>query len=239
MTDDLLLSLQGVAVGYGRHVVLQNVDLGVRRGRFTGLLGANGSGKSTLLKTILGILPPMAGRIEFRGASGGQPVLGYVPQREALDSIFLVSCFEMVLMGACGRVGPGRFFNQAEKDWARHCLRETGAEELARKRFSELSGGQKQRVLVARALATKPEFLLLDEPTAGIDTTVTQSILELLRNLHARQQLSILMVSHDLRAVRRCAQDVIWLHQGKVSQGAVNELLRREQVEALLDLALE
>lgn len=238
MTDDLLLSLQGVSVGYGRHAVLQGVDLAVRRGSFTGLLGANGSGKSTLLKTILGILPPLAGRVEFRGKAGGQPVLGYVPQREALDSIFLVSCFEMVLMGACGRVGPGRFFNQAEKDWAHHCLRETGADDLARRRFSELSGGQKQRVLIARALATKPEFLLLDEPTAGIDTSATQSVLELLRRLHAQQQVTILMVSHDLPAIRRCAQDVIWLHQGKVLQGAVNDLLRRERVEAMLELEL-
>jgi len=238
VTDDLLLSLQGVSVGYGRHAVLQSVDLAVRRGSFTGLLGANGSGKSTLLKTILGILPPLAGRMEFRGQGGGQPVLGYVPQREALDSIFLVSCFEMVLMGACGRVGPGCFFNQSEKDWARHCLRETGADDLARKRFSELSGGQKQRVLIARALATKPEFLLLDEPTAGIDASATQSILELLRRLHSREQLSILMVSHDLPAIRRCAQDVIWLHQGKVLHGAVNDLLRREQVEAMLELEL-
>jgi ABC-type Mn2+/Zn2+ transport system ATPase subunit len=92
--------------------------------------------------------------------------------------------------------------------------------------------------LIARALATKPEFLLLDEPTAGIDTSATQSLLELLRRLHSGQQLSILMVSHDLSAIRRYAQEVIWLHQGKVLHGAVSDLLRREQVEALLDLEL-
>lgn len=236
MTDDYLLSLQGVTVGYGRSPVLQGLDLSVRRGRFTGLLGANGSGKSTLLKTMLGILPPLAGRMEFRGKAGGPPVFGYVPQREALDAIYLISCFEMVLMGACGRVGPGRFFNQSEKDWARHCLREAGADGLDRRRFAELSGGQKQRVLIARALATKPEFLILDEPTAGIDTSATQAILELLGRLHAREQLSILMVSHDLPAIRRFAQDVLWLHQGKVLHGSVSDLLRRERVEALLEL---
>ena len=236
MTDDILLDLQDVAVGYGRHVVLSGVKLRVRRGSFTGLLGANGSGKSTLIKAILGIHPPLDGRIEFRGAAGRDPVLGYVPQREALDSIYLISCFEMVLMGACGRVGPGRFFDQAEKDWAHHCLRETGSADFAQKRFSELSGGQKQRVLIARALATKPDFLLLDEPTAGIDTAATQAVLELLRRLHERQRLTILMVNHDLPAMRQYVQEVIWLHQGKVLQGAVDELLRRDKVEEMLGL---
>jgi ABC-type Mn2+/Zn2+ transport system ATPase subunit len=238
VTEEPLLTLKHVAVGYGRPAVLESVNLGLRGGAFAALLGANGSGKSTLIKTILGILPPMEGRIEFPGAAGGPPVLGYVPQREALDPIYLVSCFEMVLMGACGRVGPGRFYSQAEKVWAHHCLREVGADDLAQKRFSKLSGGQKQRVLIARALATKPNLLLLDEPTAGIDAAATQAILELLCRLHQQQRLTILMVSHDLAAVRRYAQEVIWLHQGKLLQGPSNELLSRDKIEEMLNLQL-
>jgi ABC-type Mn2+/Zn2+ transport system ATPase subunit len=227
-----------VTAGYGRQVVLRDVHLEVRRGRFTALLGANGSGKSTLIKTILGILPPLVGQVDLRGAAGGRPVLGYVPQREAFDPIFPVSCFEMVLMGACGRVRPGRFFNQGEKNWARRCLEETGCGGLAGQRFSELSGGQKQRVLIARALMTCPEFLLLDEPTAGIDTAATQGVVELLKRLHQQQNLTILLVNHDLAIVAQCAQDILWLHQGGIRPGPVEEMLRRERVEEFLGLRL-
>ena len=239
MTDDFILQLRNLTVGYDRQVVLKELELRVKRGSFTGLVGSNGSGKSTLLKTILGIIPPLGGRVDLRLSSPTLPALGYVPQRESLDPIFLVSCFEMVLMGACGRVKPGRRFSTTEKEWARRCLQETGAGELERRRFSELSGGQKQRVLIARALATRPELLVLDDPTAGIDTAATVAVLELLRRVHREQQLTVLMVNHDLPALRECAEEVIWLHQGKVLQGSVEELLRRDRAEALLGLQLE
>ncbi len=212
-------------MGYGRQVVLPDVTLTLERGTFTGLVGANGSGKSTLLRTLLGIQPPLAGRVEFGREDGRTPVLGYVPQREALDPAFLISVQEVVLMGACGRVGPGRFYPRAEKEWAQACLREVGMEELARRRFAELSGGQKQRVLIARALATRPGLLVLDEPTTGVDTATTNSILELLRRLHAEQGLAVLMVNHDLPALRRCVNDVIWIHDGRLSRGPVSELI--------------
>lgn len=238
MTEESLLKLIGVAVGYDRHVVLKGIDLDLKRGLFVGLLGANGSGKSTLIRTILGIIPPLNGRIDFCSIEGRRPVLGYVPQRESLNPIFLLSSFEVVLMGACVRVRAGRKFGKTEKEWARHCLRETGADDLSSERFSDLSGGQKQRVLIARALATKPDFLLLDEPTAGIDPAATQAIMELLQKIHEQQKLTILMVNHDLPVVRKYAQNVIWLHQGSILQGTASELLSREKIEEILDLQL-
>ena len=237
MPDESLLALDHVAIGYGRRVVLTDVSVTLRRGSFTGLLGANGTGKSTLIKTILGILPPVAGRVEVHPIAGRPPVFGYVPQREALDPLFLLSSFEVALMGACGRVPPGRLFNAAEKDFARECLRQAGADNFAGKRFSELSGGQKQRVLIARALTARPDFLLLDEPTAGIDAAASEAILELLRRLH-QQPMTILMVNHDLAAVRRSVQDVIWLHHDRILHGPVGELLHRDKIEAMLDLQL-
>ena len=100
MTQESVLVLEHVAVGYSRRVVLPDVNLSLRRGSFTGLLGANGSGKSTLLKTILGILPPLEGRIALIPVNGQPPVLGYMPQRESLDPIYPLSCFEIVLMAA-------------------------------------------------------------------------------------------------------------------------------------------
>jgi len=238
VTDGWLLNMEGVSVGYDRRVVLRDVQLRLERGSFTGLLGANGSGKSSLIKTIIGVIPPLAGKIHFTGDSGRTPVLGYVPQREALDSIFLLSSLEVVLMGCCGRVGPGRFFGRAERDWAGQCLQLTGAGDLSGRRFSELSGGQKQRVLIARALAAKPDFLLLDEPTAGIDAAAAQAVMELLRRIHAEQRLTLLMVNHDLAVIRKYVGQVIWLHEGRVTQGTADELLTRDKLEEMLNLQL-
>jgi ABC-type Mn2+/Zn2+ transport system ATPase subunit len=238
VTDDILLELRDVAVGYDRHAVLRNVQLSVARGSFTGLLGANGSGKSTLIKTIIGVIPPVAGRIAFARADGRETVLGYVPQRESLDPIFLLSSFEVVLMGVCGRVRPGRLISRMERDWAQHCLQQTGAADLSQKHFSELSGGQKQRVLIARALAAKPDFLLLDEPTSGIDVTVKRSVMELLRRIHQEQRQTILMASHDLPMVRQYVQHVVWLREGKILEGPPAELLAPEKMAAILDLEM-
>ena len=238
MTDEAVLTLEHVAVGYGRRVILSDVNLLLRRGSFTGLLGANGSGKSTILKTILGIIPPLNGRIVLTPAGGRPPVLGYMPQRESLDPIYPLSSFEIVLMGVCGRVKPGWRISVTEKEWAHQCLRETGADQLSRKLFSELSGGQKQRVLMARALATRPDILLLDEPTAGIDALATKAIMELLGKIYAEQRQTIIMVSHDLTTVREHAKGVIWLHEGKVLHGAVSELLTLDKIQELLDLEL-
>ncbi|HWH68785.1 MAG TPA: ATP-binding cassette domain-containing protein, partial [Candidatus Sulfotelmatobacter sp.] len=181
----------------------------------------------------------LAGRVVFGGPNRQSPGLGYVPQRETLDPIYLLSSFEVVLMGACRRVRPGCFINRQEREWVQHCLQETGAEELSRRRFSQLSGGQRQRVLIARALATRPDLLLLDEPTAGIDANASQAIMELLRRLHEEQRLTILMVNHDLTAVRKSVQQVIWLHQGKVLFGPVAELLSRQKIEEIMELELD
>jgi ABC-type Mn2+/Zn2+ transport system ATPase subunit len=237
MTDEFMVRLDGVAVGYGRHVVLKDITFRLRRGCFAGLLGANGSGKTTLLKTLLGILAPLTGRVEYASINGRAPVLGYVPQREALDPIFLLTSFEVVLMGVCVRIGPARLIDASEREWARQCLGATGAAEIEHHRFSELSGGQKQRVLIARALAVRPDFLLLDEPTTGLDNAAAQSINELLHRIHVEQRLTVLMVSHDLPTVRRNVEEVIWLHQGHVRQGRVEDLLTREKIEEALGLA--
>lgn len=238
MTNESILVLDHVAVGYSRHVILPDVSLSLRRGSFTGLLGANGSGKSTLLKTVLDILPPIKGEVVLNPVNGHPPVLGYMPQKESLDPIYPLSSLEIVLMAACVRVGPGRFINRSEREFARQCLAETGASDLASRLFSRLSGGQKQRVLMARALATRPDFLLLDEPTAGIDATATRAVMDVLKQIHAQHRQTILLVSHDLTTVRQYAEEVIWLHEGKVVHGPVSELLTTEKIEELLSLEL-
>lgn len=234
-----LLTFDNLAVGYEGRSVLSGITLSLDAGTFTGLLGRNGCGKSTLLRTLLGIIPPVSGRMSFHTSAGSDPVFGYVPQRESLDANFLFSSFEVVLMGTCGRVGPGRFLNKAERDWSHHCLDLAGVADLARARFSHLSGGQKQRVLIARALAAKPDLLVLDEPTAGVDAAATQAILELLARLHGEQRQTILMVNHDLAAVRRFVNQVIWIHRSAVRVGTVEELFGADKLDTLMEWGLQ
>jgi ABC-type Mn2+/Zn2+ transport system ATPase subunit len=216
-------------------MVLRDINVQLKRGGFTGLVGANGSGKTTLLRTLAGIIPVLGGAMRLGWVDGQAPVLGYVPQRESLDPVFLLSGFEVALMGVCGRVGPGRLVGATERDWTWQCLDQCTAADLGRQRFSELSGGQKQRVLIARALATKPDLLLLDEPTAGLDAASTQSVLDLLKRLHDEKRLALLMVNHDLPVVRRYVEDIIWLQNGQVQQGTVEELLSREKIAQILN----
>jgi ABC-type Mn2+/Zn2+ transport system ATPase subunit len=227
-----IITLDGLAIGYDGQAVLSGISLAISRSSFTAILGANGSGKSTLLKTLLGLQPPVAGRIHFESP----PVLGYVPQTVELDPLFPLTGFDVALMGTFGRVGPGRFPPHDERQLVRDCLRATAADGFAHKKFSRLSGGQKQRVLIARALATKPDMLVLDEPTAGVDAAATHNLLEFISRIHAERKLTILLVTHDLPLVRKHAQQIIWLHQGEVLHGTVAELFTPERLAEIFEM---
>jgi ABC-type Mn2+/Zn2+ transport system ATPase subunit len=223
--DRAHIILDKLSIGYNGQPVLSGISLTIPRASFTAILGANGSGKSTLLKTVLGLLPPLTGRIDTASAT-----FGYVPQSIQFDPIYLLTGFEVALMGVYGRVRPGRFVPQAERAFTRECLRAVGADEFARGRFAELSGGQKQRVLIARALATRPDVLVLDEPTAGVDITATHAVLDFISQIIQERSITVLFVTHDVGLVRDHAQKVIWLHHGKVLQGTADELLTPERI---------
>jgi len=233
-----LITLDNLSIGYNNQAVLSGISLLITRASFTAILGANGSGKSTLLRTLLGLLPPVAGRIDT--ASSGAPLaFGYVPQSTQFDSIYLLTAFEVALMGTYGRVHPGRFVPPIERAFTRECLRATGAEEFARKRFAELSGGQKQRVLIARALTTRPDILVLDEPTAGVDRDATHAVMEFISQIRRERKITVLLVTHDFAAVRRHAEQVIWLHEGEVLCGTANELLTAERMAEMFERGID
>lgn len=233
--NESFITLENLSIGYDGEPVLSDICVTIGRGSFTAILGANGSGKSTLLKTLIGLQPPLAGRIHISSPGGAPAVFGYVPQFVQFDPLYRLTGFEVAQMGLYGRIGPGRFVPQHERTFVRECLKATGAENFARQWFSELSGGQKQRVLIARALATKPDILILDEPTAGVDAKATHALLEFISQIHEERHLTILLVTHDLPLVRKHAQQVIWLHQGKVLNGTAAELLAPERMAEILD----
>jgi len=236
--NESLITLENLSIGYNGQPVLSGLTLSILRGSFTAILGANGSGKSTLLKTLLGLLPSVAGRIVT--ASTSVPLtFGYVPQSNQFDPIYLLTGFDVALMGVYGRVRAGHRIPLAERTFTRECLCAVGAEAFSRKRFAELSGGQKQRVLIARALATRPDVLVLDEPTAGVDRETTTAVLEFISRICKERKITVLLVTHDFSAVRHYAENVIWIHQGKVFQGAAEELLTAERMAEILEIGMD
>ncbi|MGR3311245.1 MAG: metal ABC transporter ATP-binding protein [Candidatus Brocadiales bacterium] len=221
--SEAIVAFENVSIGYNRNPILQGINLSIKRGGFAALVGPNGAGKTTLFKTILRIISPLTGRIVYPG--GVTPGFGYVPQQETLDSIFPLRIKELVLMGAFGRGRAFSFIPRSEKEWAMSCLEKVGLQDLAWKPFSELSGGQKQRVLIARALTARPDFLLLDEPTTGVDAPTERAILDTILKIRQELQLTVMMVSHHLHSMREFASQVIWIHEGKILCGKVDEML--------------
>lgn len=222
-----LLRARGLSVGYGRHAVLHGVDFAIEQGDFLGVMGPNGAGKTTLLKTLLGLLEPLAGKIESTSAkNGGKPLFGYVPQRESLDLHFPLTSLEVALMGRFGRLGPWRRPGKEDVRIARACLSQTGMDAHANRAYRKLSGGQKQRVLIARALASEPEILLLDEPTNGMDVHSERAIMELLAELQSKKSATIVFVTHLKATIEEYAHRVALItYDGKLLAGEKKKML--------------
>ena len=224
-----LFKFRHATLGYGKNAVLAGVDLEIEAGSFVGFLGHNGSGKTTLLKTLLGLIPPLKGHVVRRDGGPGATRFGYVPQKERLDPLYPLSAFDVAAMGAYRKVELfQRLRGGDRRKLTRDCLSAAGALALADRRYSDLSGGQKQRVLIARALAAEPEVLALDEPLAGIDVTTQRALLKLLAELKQGRGLTVLMVSHRLRAEKGLFTHILWCNEGKAAFGTTEQMLTGE-----------
>ena len=224
----VLLRLSKATFGYGGRAIVSDVDLDVSSGLFLGLVGPNGAGKTTLFRGCLGLIAPMSGRVERL-----TDAIGYVPQREQLDPIYPLRVDEVVHMGAYGRLHGMRRLGRAERELTRQCLARVGLAERAGAQFASLSGGQRQRVLIARALMARPQLLLLDEPTSGVDRGAQKQILELLLDLNRRENLAVLLVSHQLQMVREAVDQVLWIGGGRVVCGEARAMLAPENLDNL------
>jgi ABC-type Mn2+/Zn2+ transport system ATPase subunit len=227
-----VLALRDVSLGYDGRAVLQHLTFEVEEGEFLALLWPNGAGKSTLLRGLLGLIPVLAGRIEY-GFDRDVTPPGYVPQRDMLDPIFPLTAAEVVLMGTYARLGPLRFVGRLQHRVAATALERVGLTSLADSPFWALSGGQKQRVLIARALAAEPRVLLLDEPTAGVDPGATHAILDVISRLNREEGLTVILVTHQLRQARPLVRSVIWVEDGAAVKGPTETMLAPERIAAV------
>jgi zinc transport system ATP-binding protein len=216
MSDQPVITLQGVCFAYDGAPVLEDVDFSIVPRESICMVGPNGGGKTTLMKLILGLLRPQRGEIRVFGLPPEQARLriGYMPQYVRHDPQFPVTVMDIVLMGRLGHTGLRGilgWYGAADRQAALDALRQVHLETLARRPFAALSGGQRQRVLIARALCCQPDLLLLDEPTANVDSLVEAKLFEVLRELNKR--MTILMVSHDLGFVSSLVQRVICVNR--------------------------
>ena len=219
---DPVITIKNLWAGYNADPVLENINLQVEDRDFLGLIGPNGGGKTTLLKVLLGLIKPQRGNVEILGrpVEQGRRYLGYVPQWLEFDRAFPVRVLDVVRMGRLGRGKLFRRYHRQDEMIVQQSLEQVGMADLGDRPLGKLSGGQRQRVYIARALASQPQILLLDEPTANVDSKMQKSIYELLGELN--QTMTIVMISHDLGAISRyvktvgCLNRSLHYHQDRV-----------------------
>ena len=202
------LTCQKLCVGYDGKFVLQDLSFQVFAGDYLCIVGENGSGKSTLMKTILGLQPPISGRI-LTGDGLRKNEIGYLPQQTVVQKDFPASVREIVLSGCQGRCGSRPFYNREEKKLAADAMEKMQVAPLAKRCYRTLSGGQQQRVLLARALCATQKMLLLDEPVSGLDPKVTAEMYALIQKLNYEDGITVVMISHDLNAALQYASHIL------------------------------
>ena len=214
------VELDGVSFAYAPRAApaLQGISLTADAGTTLGVIGPNGGGKTTLVGLLVGLRRPTAGAVQLFGLTPKQAVargdiLGYVPQRQAAPPHFPLSVRQVILTGLAGKTGLLRPYAKADLAFVDNLIHRVGLSDLADRPVAELSGGQLQRALIARALAPRPRLLLLDEPTVGIDAAGQRDFIRFLQELKADLSLTVVFVSHDLRAVAAISDRIACLNR--------------------------
>lgn len=213
-----IIEVSGVSFSYDGDDILRDVTLDIHAGDYAAFVGPNGAGKTTLLKIMLGILKPARGNVRLFGTDIRQftswEKIGYVPQKALVfDAHFPATVQEIVLMGRFAKAGLLRFMKPADRAAAHRALERVGMREHRERLIGDLSGGEQQRVFIARALATEPEILFLDEPTTGIDAASEEEFYALLRALNRDAGVTLILVTHDLDRIAREAMHIFCIDQ--------------------------
>lgn len=238
MSDREIVAFQNVSFSYATHLAVENISFTIRAGEFVGLIGPNGSGKTTLVKLLLKLLTPQKGHIDVFGI----PIqkfrdwhrIGYVPQKISQgEAHFPVSVEEVVLQGRVAKRGMLRRLKGEDYDAVGAALAAVGMQDATHTLVRELSGGQQQRVFIARALASKPDLLILDEPTVGVDAASQDEFYALLSTLQKQHHLTILMVSHDIEVMATQVSRLLCINKRIVYHGSPERFLKGDFVEEL------
>lgn len=234
MTVGTLVRAEGLTCAYeDSEPVLVDVDLDVSAGDFTGVVGPSGSGKTTLLRALLGTVSPLAGAVWRRPGLH----VGYVAQLDTVNWDFPVTVSECVLMARVkGRVLP--WPSRSERIEVGEVLDRLGIASLAGRHIRALSGGQQRRVFIARALLGRPDLLLLDEPTSGVDVHTRHEVLHLLGDLNA-EGLAVVITTHDLNGIAAHLPHVVCLNQEVIGAGSPRTVLRPEVLERTYGARME
>jgi ABC-type Mn2+/Zn2+ transport system ATPase subunit len=238
------IELKNLTVGYS-FPLFSNLSLKMEEGEFWVIVGPNGVGKSTLVKTILGIVPPLGGRIFIHGVDctngcDEKRFLSYVPQMENYSHSFPATALEVVLSGFFPKKSRFEGIKEEEVEKALRWLKILDLEEKANEPFNKLSGGQQRKVLIARALISDPHYIFFDEPTTGVDLKSSRKILGIINDLHKEKGFGICMVTHDLNPVWEYIDNVILIgHKGKYFAGSKEELLNRDVLSEIYEVEVK
>ncbi len=232
--SEIAVEVQGVKVAFDNQPILRGVDMHIPKGQVVALIGPNGSGKTTLLRCLLGLQKVDAGQIRIFGELDNQRALkrvGYVPQKLALERSFILSVREFLSLRL--EATQNWFWQSRRQIDAAICetLAEIGVESLLNRPLAQLSGGQLQRVLIAFSLLKNPDLLLLDEPTAGVDTPGEASFYDLITGIHRKHKLTVVLVSHDLSMVYKHASWVYALNGVICCEGPPEHVMNAESLK--------
>ncbi|MFD1736574.1 metal ABC transporter ATP-binding protein [Bacillus salitolerans] len=228
-----VLDIRNLSFQYNHQTVLDEINLTIPKGAFMGLVGPNGSGKSTLLKCILGLLKPSIGELYLFGEKSSDfhawHKVGYVSQKaNSFNTGFPATVFEVVSTGLVSKLGLFKRMKNGDKQQVHEAIKSVGMEEFMNRNIGELSGGQQQRVFIARALVSGPEFLILDEPTVGVDTQNVQNFYNLLEKLNKENGITLLLVTHDIGTITDKVTHVACLNRHLHFHGKTEEFEKEQ-----------
>lgn len=228
METEYVLKMEHISFRYEKENVLEDINLTVPKGAFLGIVGPNGSGKSTLFKCVLGLLKPQQGKIYLFGtpieAFKDWHRVGYVSQKaNSFNTGFPATVYEVVASGLTAKRGMFRFFTKKDRQAVSEAIEAVGMSAFSQRNIGELSGGQQQRVFIARAIVSKPELLILDEPTVGVDVHHVQSFYDMLDELNRRLGMTLILVTHDIGTITEKVTHVACLNKHLYFHGKAEE----------------
>jgi zinc transport system ATP-binding protein len=210
-----ILSVKNLTFGYEKTYALEKVSFGVKKGDYIAIAGPNGAGKTTLINVILGLLKPKSGSVKIFPKN-----LGYLPQRvNTFNSLFPVTVKEVVGLGLLSQKKYPKMFNRFDEERIDEALKLLGIFNLKNRSISQLSGGQQQMVFLARALVSRPELLILDEPVTALDPERREQFFELIDKLNKENKVTILMITHDVSHIGEYANKLLFLDRKIVFYG--------------------